>query len=838
MSAKIISIVIRLIFAILIILTSFYCLLAYPPFTYQQVIKLELVTWLAIFVKIHPYIYLTVSVLLNINLLSTIDFSKRFSKYFSLIFVIGNSLFSIALIFNPLLSRLENSFTSLFWCFITSLPLFYLILINYFNFYPKIIWPQDIDKEKDKKIFLALLKTSIFVSLLYFVIFQARLSFIDFFPTISQEIFILIWSLSAHLVVFMAIFLIFNFVSALAKLSLKISVLEFWLVQAVAIILVCLVFRNLIFAAIGFNNYLATFFAFVFATLLVTFFSSISILLAVGKKPFENPLELLLCKTPFNKVTQVFLLLILGVIAYVLTTKFVALDWNFLLQKIIVLIIWLFVFICFYSTKPNLENLANLAKKSFGTNLMLVFALLSLISYKTISILENQLSWQNNYQIISGSELLDKYAGYDISVRLLKDIFNTSREKGSFYKFLQSSSNIAQEIKINPVEIDLVENFTPKEKPNIFIFTIDSLRQDYVGAYNRSVKFTPFIDAFASESIVMENSFSHYGGTGLSEPSIWVGGLLLHKQYVTPFYPMNSLEKLLEKGNYQSFISMDSILETIVKPSSSITQIDKGVRTQSLEFCKSLDELKDKITNREDKTQPMFAYTQPQNIHISVINRQNRTILDNDNYDNFYAPYASRVKEIDRCFGDFIKFLKSENLFENSIIIFTSDHGDSLGEEGRFGHAYTIFPEILKIPLIIHLPNKLLKSIVYDSKTIAFSSDITPSLYYLVGDNLTIKNEIFGRPLFTKTIEEQKAYLQDSYLVASSYGAVYGLLTNNGKTLYIADGVNFQDYFYDLINDPRARNNLVNPLVKKENETLIRGHIERINNFYHFVPKE
>ena len=74
---------------------------------------------------------------------------------------------------------------------------------------------------------------------------------------------------------------------------------------------------------------------------------------------------------------------------------------------------------------------------------------------------------------------------------------------------------------------------------------VDSLRRDYLSPFNPAVTFTPSIDAFARSSDVFVNAFTHYGATGLSEPSIWVGGMMPHKQYITPFAPMNSLEKLL-----------------------------------------------------------------------------------------------------------------------------------------------------------------------------------------------------------------------------------------------------------------------------------------------------
>ena len=66
-----------------------------------------------------------------------------------------------------------------------------------------------------------------------------------------------------------------------------------------------------------------------------------------------------------------------------------------------------------------------------------------------------------------------------------------------------------------------------------------------------AVTFTPAIDAFAAESTVFTHAFTRYGATGLSVPSIWVGGMVLHKQYVTPFAPMNTLHALLGRHGYR-----------------------------------------------------------------------------------------------------------------------------------------------------------------------------------------------------------------------------------------------------------------------------------------------
>ncbi|HKE32463.1 MAG TPA: sulfatase-like hydrolase/transferase, partial [Candidatus Angelobacter sp.] len=404
----------------------------------------------------------------------------------------------------------------------------------------------------------------------------------------------------------------------------------------------------------------------------------------------------------------------------------------------------------------------------------------------------------------------------------------------SLYTFLVSNTNIARSVRTDPVDIDFAGKLTatPGPKPNIFIFVIDSLRRDYLSPYNSAVNFTPGIDAFARESAVAQNAFTHYTGTGLSEPSIWTGALSLHKQYITPFYPMNSLQKLLEFEQYQQFITRDEILGLIMAPSTLVTELDAGRPTMSCELCRSLAELQAKIGEAQAANRPMFAYTQPQNIHVSVINREGRSVPPGESYPGFDAPYASRVKAMDKCFGDFIEFLKSSGLYDNSIVILTSDHGDSLGERGLWGHAYNVVSETVRVPLIIHLPSAM-RSLSFDQSAPIFLTDITPSLYYLLGHHPIARNHVFGRPLFTATPEEQSPYLRNSYLIASSYGPVYGLLENSGHSLYVADAVEYTDHLYEW-KDRGSSSDLITPEIRADRQQRIREDVNEINRFYNF----
>jgi arylsulfatase A-like enzyme len=251
------------------------------------------------------------------------------------------------------------------------------------------------------------------------------------------------------------------------------------------------------------------------------------------------------------------------------------------------------------------------------------------------------------------------------------------------------------------------------------------------------------------------------------------------------------------------------------------------------DLCGSLGELETKLAS-DPGGAPLFGYTQPQNIHISVITRQGAKPISGEDYHSFYAPYASRIRRMDGCFGKFIATLKSRGIYDSSIVILTADHGDSLGEQGRWGHAYTIYPEIVRIPLVMHLPPAIRESMRINTKELAFSTDITPTLYYLTGHKPTNRNELFGKPLVLADSAEAGAWRHDNYLIASSYAAVYGILNRDGSKLTVADAVGYKDYEFNL-GAFGSDNTSLSGSAKTSNEELIRKKVLELNKFYKFA---
>jgi phosphoglycerol transferase MdoB-like AlkP superfamily enzyme len=510
----------------------------------------------------------------------------------------------------------------------------------------------------------------------------------------------------------------------------------------------------------------------------------------------------------------------LALLAWTLAVNTAIMDWNFMFQKLTACVVWVLSFAYLYARSERRLNAPD-RRMTF-----LFWVAMAVPCYR--------LSAASAAVHAEVGSALERYAGYDASFRLIRDAISAPPRDNTFYKLLALHTNIPRTTPTSPVDVDPAGALSPSPgaKPNIFVIVIDSLRRDYLGAFNSAINFTPAIDEFARQSTVFRNAFTRYGGTGLAEPSIWVGGMLLHKQYVTPFYPMNALAKLVEAEKYRSYVSVDPILRVILKPTPNLVELDANRGNTEYRLCSSLEELEGKLENRPASAQPVFAYTQPQDIHISVINREKNGAIDSADYGRFYAPYASRVRRIDGCFGNFVRFLKARGMFDNSVIVLTADHGDSLGEEGRWGHAYALVPEVVRVPLIVHLP-KTYQALYSAPNTVAFQSDITPSLYYLLGHKPVLREEFYGRPLFTESETEQKP--RESYLIAASYAAVWGIVGDYGKSLYVADAVNYRDSYFQMGDTGSSNSGYVGASQKEAGEALIRKGIEGINKFYRFA---
>lgn len=812
------------------VLSGAYALLAYIPFTYEAVIKFPLVSWVPAFVRLHPWLLLLL-VLANLGVDRRRWQGPEASGSGRIMGAVA-LLFALIVLLRSPLRAIQNNFGSLLWAVAFLILPLGLLLRDARAAWKGFAWASR-PRDDARRLFLAALTTGLLAALLFPALAWLRLGPPDPRPAAEALAMAWGWILSAHLLVFLAAAALLMGVLGLGQLFAWPRV-EPGLLAALLWIALTRFLLRVVFAPIAFGGPAALLVGALLAALPLAFLAG----LVPGIRPLEpeaesaldlalRPLIRLLRGRPFRAVC---LLALIAAGAGFALAKAAVFDWNFLFQKTLVAATSLLCFGCLYA-----------AFAPGRPKVLWVWALIlvPVITMNVFLAFDEVLVTRGGAGQAGFGAVLDQQAGRDVSVRLLREALSPLREaRQTIYRILQKNSNIPHDVRTDPVEIQHAEKLEPAPgpKPDIYVFVVDSLRRDYLGAYNPKVRFTPQLDRFAAESFALPSAFTRYGATGLSEPSIWTGALMLHKQYITPFHPMNSLQKLLETDGYRGLISMDSIMDVVVKPGPWMQPLDPGVSTQDLRLEASLQKLEAALLARGADPRPLFVYSQAQDIHISVINREGQQVVGPGDFKGFYAPYASRVARIDAAFGRFIAFLKQQGRFENSLIIFTADHGDSLGEEGRFGHAYTLFPEIVRIPLLIHLPDSMKTGFRLEPEAPAFLTDLTPSLYYLLGHRPVRVDRALGRPLFTLTAEEQAPYRQDHYLLASSYGAVFGILDGAGKELYISDGVNFADHLYRLEGGAAGVPLSLGGGEKARYDKMILEDIDLVNRFYQFKP--
>jgi Sulfatase/Domain of unknown function (DUF5666) len=69
--------------------------------------------------------------------------------------------------------------------------------------------------------------------------------------------------------------------------------------------------------------------------------------------------------------------------------------------------------------------------------------------------------------------------------------------------------------------------------------------------------------------------------------------------------------------------------------------------------------------------------------------------------------YAAAVRRVDQHIGGIIRILETAGMLEDTLIIFSADHGEELGEHGgMLSHGRTLYRELLHVPLIVRLPGQ------------------------------------------------------------------------------------------------------------------------------------
>lgn len=211
---------------------------------------------------------------------------------------------------------------------------------------------------------------------------------------------------------------------------------------------------------------------------------------------------------------------------------------------------------------------------------------------------------------------------------------------------------------------------------------------------------------------------------------------------------------------------------------------------------------------------------------FGTVDYQNHTSPDgftDDEIRLMKKAYYSNITLIDRKIGEVVETLKALGLYEDALIIFTSDHGEYMGDFGVATKAQYPSEALMRIPFLLKPPIAGYKG--YEEHSFISSVDIAATCLDAAG--LSVPGNMAGKSL-TRFYDGQDRPHRDRELYMEARD-IRAIRDGRYKLAYYAGRIYGE--FYDLLIDPGEKYNLWDePGVQREKERLLHCLLDRMVN--------
>jgi arylsulfatase A-like enzyme len=308
-----------------------------------------------------------------------------------------------------------------------------------------------------------------------------------------------------------------------------------------------------------------------------------------------------------------------------------------------------------------------------------------------------------------------------------------------------------------PVWLDPTVFARPPTSPlNVILFSADTLRADHLGSYGYSRDTSPRIDALAAEGVRFKTAYSTAPWTLPAHMSMMTGLYPAHHQVIDALDSVASRDQL------------DPGVPTLAgylrdRGFTTVALTDGGHVASVYGFCQGFDRYADNAGGRESAYQPtqsrntvdafldwlknspgrpFFAFLHTYQVHTPLnapppfrtqyvdpqyggplgevfVEHEGKQIMkskslprserfDSADVQHVKNLYDGEIRYLDTNIGVLIDGLREAGQLENTILVFTSDHGEEFAERGQLcEHGHTFFNELLRVPLILYGPGRL-----------------------------------------------------------------------------------------------------------------------------------
>ena len=247
--------------------------------------------------------------------------------------------------------------------------------------------------------------------------------------------------------------------------------------------------------------------------------------------------------------------------------------------------------------------------------------------------------------------------------------------------------------------------------PSVILISVDTLRPDHLSCYGYRRASTPHIDAIAREGTIFTQVSSQ---VPLTLPS--------HVSMLTSTYPFANgvqdnavrlgpeavtLATVLKSRGYHTAAFVGGfVLDRRFGLNRGFDEYDSpfDLHRQQGKDPGDIKRLGEDVTNSAEKWvtensgSPFFVFLHLYDLHTPYEFPKGKRPLGGA------SGYDAELRYVDDVLGHFWDFLQQRQLLSKMLVVFVSDHGESLGEHGESTHGYFIYQSTLHVPLIFHWP--------------------------------------------------------------------------------------------------------------------------------------
>lgn len=282
----------------------------------------------------------------------------------------------------------------------------------------------------------------------------------------------------------------------------------------------------------------------------------------------------------------------------------------------------------------------------------------------------------------------------------------------------------------------------PGGRPNVIVYLVDTLRADHLGTYGYALPTSPALDAMAAEGMVFDRMYAQSGWTRTSVASVMTGlnplvhGVMgrddaLPAEAITLPVLLSDLGyatvAVVTNGNVSQAFGFDRGFATFrylnEKPETVNPEVHYLSDAVNTEFLGWLD--------GRQTGEPFFAYLHTTDPHAPYAPREpfltdfvgdmprsnlawprfarafvaGQDALDATQVrDELVALYDAEIAFNDASFGALLVALQERGLDHNTVVVFTSDHGEEFLDHADYGHGKTLYQELIGVPLVVRMP--------------------------------------------------------------------------------------------------------------------------------------